>query len=60
MHPDRMRREVPDIFPWFPDVGGKWRAPAPEGELCGGDARPLSDDPIADWESFWIDLGGEG
>jgi hypothetical protein len=60
MHPARMRGEVPDLFPWLPAPVGEGRAPAPEGERRGGAARPTADDPVAQWESLWIDLGGEG
>ncbi len=60
MHPSRMRGEVPDLFPWLPDGGGQGRAPTPEGERGGGEAGPAAEGPVAEWESLWIDLGGEG
>jgi hypothetical protein len=60
MHPARRRGEASHPSPRFPDAGGECRAPSPENEPRGGEATPLANDSIAEWESLWIDLGGEG
>jgi hypothetical protein len=60
MQPARRPGAMPDLFPWLPDAGGECRAPSPERRPRGGGARPAADNAADEWESLWIDLGGEG
>jgi hypothetical protein len=62
MHSIRWRWESLDLSRRLPNYTAERRRPRPEAKLPSEAAslESHSDDSIADWESLWIDLGGEG
>jgi hypothetical protein len=43
-----------------PPAGRPDPAPAGQPEVLTPHAHPHEEEPASDWESLWIDLGGEG